>query len=82
MDNPHPLERLRLSPDVLKIRIGDAATAVADVEEAIVPVHQWESLKEYGVGHREDRGINPDPECQRYHGHSRETGILDQSPKT
>ena len=80
--NSHALERLRLSPNVLKVGIGDAAATVADVEKAVVPVNQREALKEYGVRYREDRGIDADAESKRCDGHRREAGIVAQSPKT
>ena len=84
MDDRHSLERLRLSPIVQKIGIGDAAVGRlwGDVHEPVVPLDQWESLEEHSVRHREDSGIDPDAERQHRHGHRRESGILDQGPKT
>ena len=46
-----------------------------DVQDAIIPVNEWESFEERRVRYGEHRGIDPDTERKDRNGHGGEAGL-------
>ena len=71
-----------MPPNVLKIGVGDAASAVADSQKAVVSFDEWESFEEHGIRHGKHSGVDAYAESKHRDGDRCKARILERSPKT